>query len=210
MTRGTVNPLEGRSVGVSNRLQLSRIACSMLWCMLCFGSPLSQIGGPQAWGQQQAWGESRAIGHSGGEPWRGELVDLPPAGASDILFFPNESDFERVEAAWGTGNRSGRSSASGTVPIPEPLLFDRWELGKGNWSSIRWPSFPGVPAVRISGMTRLGLAPRHRTRAESSGRRRWKQWNSTLLYLGGIRFNETWSALMMFGGRMDLEGPRNA
>lgn len=38
----------------------------------------------------------------------------------------------------------------------------------------------------------------------------WRQWNSTLLYLGGIRFDETWSALLMFGGRMDLEGPRNS
>lgn len=38
----------------------------------------------------------------------------------------------------------------------------------------------------------------------------WRQWNSTLLYLGGIRFDETWSALLMIGGRMDLEGPRNS
>jgi len=34
-------------------------------------------------------------------------------------------------------------------------------------------------------------------------------WNSTLVYIGGIRFDETWSTLMMFGGRMDLEGPNN-
>lgn len=38
----------------------------------------------------------------------------------------------------------------------------------------------------------------------------WEQWNTTLLYLGGIRFDETWSALFMFGGRMNLEGPRNS
>ncbi len=37
----------------------------------------------------------------------------------------------------------------------------------------------------------------------------WENWNSTLLYLGGIRFDETWSALFMVGGRMDLEGPNN-
>lgn len=38
----------------------------------------------------------------------------------------------------------------------------------------------------------------------------WEQWNTTLLYLGGIRFNETWSALFMIGGRMDLEGAQNS
>ena len=38
----------------------------------------------------------------------------------------------------------------------------------------------------------------------------WENWNSTLLYLAGIRFDETWSALIMAGGRMDLEGPDNA
>ncbi|MBL8817834.1 MAG: hypothetical protein JNL58_17545 [Planctomyces sp.] len=35
----------------------------------------------------------------------------------------------------------------------------------------------------------------------------WQEWNSTLLYLGGIEINDTWSALFMIGGRMDLEGP---
>jgi hypothetical protein len=34
----------------------------------------------------------------------------------------------------------------------------------------------------------------------------WRHWNTTLLYLGGVRFDETWSALFMLGGRMDLEG----
>ncbi|QDU05490.1 hypothetical protein V6x_52270 [Gimesia chilikensis] len=38
----------------------------------------------------------------------------------------------------------------------------------------------------------------------------WANWNTTLLYLGGIRFNDTWSALFMLGGRMDLEGSQNA
>jgi hypothetical protein len=38
----------------------------------------------------------------------------------------------------------------------------------------------------------------------------WQNWNSTLLYLAGIRFDETWSALLMVGGRMDLEGPNNS
>jgi hypothetical protein len=38
----------------------------------------------------------------------------------------------------------------------------------------------------------------------------WENWNSTLLYLGGVRFDETWSALLMVGGRMDLEGPNNS
>jgi len=38
----------------------------------------------------------------------------------------------------------------------------------------------------------------------------WERWNSTLLYLGGIRFDETWSALLMVGGRMDMEGPNNS
>jgi hypothetical protein len=38
----------------------------------------------------------------------------------------------------------------------------------------------------------------------------WTNWNTTLLYLAGIRFDETWSALLMFGGRMDLEGPGNS
>jgi hypothetical protein len=38
----------------------------------------------------------------------------------------------------------------------------------------------------------------------------WERWNSTLLYLGGIRFDETWSALLMFGGRIDMEGPNNS
>ena len=38
---------------------------------------------------------------------------------------------------------------------------------------------------------------------------RWKQWNSTLLYLGGIRFDDRWSALFMAGGRIDLEGTNN-
>ncbi len=38
----------------------------------------------------------------------------------------------------------------------------------------------------------------------------WQRWNSTLLYLAGIRFDEKWSALMMLGGRMDLAGRNNA
>lgn len=38
----------------------------------------------------------------------------------------------------------------------------------------------------------------------------WENWNSTLLYLGGVRFDETWSALLMVGGRMDLAGPNNS
>ncbi len=37
----------------------------------------------------------------------------------------------------------------------------------------------------------------------------FETWSSTLLYLGGLRFNETWSTLIMFGGRMDLEGGNN-
>jgi hypothetical protein len=35
----------------------------------------------------------------------------------------------------------------------------------------------------------------------------WERWNSTFLYLGGVRFDETWSALFMAGIRLDLEGP---
>jgi hypothetical protein len=38
----------------------------------------------------------------------------------------------------------------------------------------------------------------------------WRKWNTTLLYLGGIRFDERWSALFMLGGRIDLEGPNNS
>jgi len=38
----------------------------------------------------------------------------------------------------------------------------------------------------------------------------WEEWSTTLLYLGGIRFDDTWSALFMFGGRMNLEGPNNS
>jgi hypothetical protein len=38
----------------------------------------------------------------------------------------------------------------------------------------------------------------------------WQRWNSTLLYLGGIRFDEKWSALVMLGGRMNLAGRNNA
>lgn len=37
----------------------------------------------------------------------------------------------------------------------------------------------------------------------------WENWNTTLLYIGGIRFDETWSGLFMLGGRIDLEGPNN-
>jgi len=37
----------------------------------------------------------------------------------------------------------------------------------------------------------------------------FETWNSTLLYLGGVRLDETWSVLFMFGGRMDLEGSDN-
>jgi len=37
----------------------------------------------------------------------------------------------------------------------------------------------------------------------------FETWSSTLLYVGGLRFDETWSTLVMFGGRMDLEGPDN-
>lgn len=36
----------------------------------------------------------------------------------------------------------------------------------------------------------------------------WRQWNTTLIYIGGLRFDDTWSALFMVGGRMDVEGPR--
>jgi hypothetical protein len=38
----------------------------------------------------------------------------------------------------------------------------------------------------------------------------WEKWSTTLLYLGGIRFDETWSALFMVGGRINLEGPNRA
>ena len=34
----------------------------------------------------------------------------------------------------------------------------------------------------------------------------WDIWNSTLLYIGGTRWADTWSALFMIGGRMNLEG----
>ncbi|MCG8651163.1 MAG: hypothetical protein MI861_15100 [Pirellulales bacterium] len=37
----------------------------------------------------------------------------------------------------------------------------------------------------------------------------WENWNTTVLYIGGIRFDETWSGLFMLGGRVDLEGPNN-
>jgi len=38
----------------------------------------------------------------------------------------------------------------------------------------------------------------------------WEDWNSTLLYLGGIRFDPRWSALFMVGGRMNLAGSDRA
>jgi hypothetical protein len=37
----------------------------------------------------------------------------------------------------------------------------------------------------------------------------WRDWNTTLLYIGGMRFSETWSGLFMIGGRVDLEGPNS-
>jgi len=36
--------------------------------------------------------------------------------------------------------------------------------------------------------------------------RDFEKYNTTLLYLGGYRFDETFSTLFMLGGRMDLEG----
>jgi hypothetical protein len=38
----------------------------------------------------------------------------------------------------------------------------------------------------------------------------WENWNSTFLYLAGIRFDETWSVMLMAGGRGDLEGGARA
>ncbi len=38
----------------------------------------------------------------------------------------------------------------------------------------------------------------------------WQNWNSTFLYLAGIRFDETWSMMLMAGGRGDLEGGMRA
>jgi hypothetical protein len=38
----------------------------------------------------------------------------------------------------------------------------------------------------------------------------WQNWNSTFLYLAGIRFDETWSMMLMAGGRGDLEGGARA
>lgn len=35
----------------------------------------------------------------------------------------------------------------------------------------------------------------------------FRNWNSALLYLAGIRFDETYSMMLMFGGRANLEGP---
>ena len=35
-----------------------------------------------------------------------------------------------------------------------------------------------------------------------------QKYNTSLLYLGGYRFNETFSSIFMLGGRMDLEGPQ--
>lgn len=34
----------------------------------------------------------------------------------------------------------------------------------------------------------------------------WEKYNTTLLYLGGYRFDKTFSTLFMLGGRLDLEG----
>lgn len=33
-----------------------------------------------------------------------------------------------------------------------------------------------------------------------------RDWNSTLLYIGGMRFDDRWSGIAMAGGRMNLEG----
>jgi hypothetical protein len=38
---------------------------------------------------------------------------------------------------------------------------------------------------------------------------RWEKWNSTLLYIGGLKIDDRWSALMMTGGRINLEGRNN-
>jgi hypothetical protein len=38
----------------------------------------------------------------------------------------------------------------------------------------------------------------------------WEDWNSSLLYLGGIRFDPRWSALFMVGGRINLAGSDRA
>ncbi len=38
----------------------------------------------------------------------------------------------------------------------------------------------------------------------------WQGWNTTLLYIGGVRFDERWSALFMLGGRMNLRGPNTS
>ncbi len=38
----------------------------------------------------------------------------------------------------------------------------------------------------------------------------WERWSTTCLYLAGFRFDETWSALLMGGFRVDLEGDRTS
>lgn len=40
--------------------------------------------------------------------------------------------------------------------------------------------------------------------------REWKHFNSTVLYLGGYRFDEIFSTLFMIGGRTDLEGSQRS
>ncbi len=38
----------------------------------------------------------------------------------------------------------------------------------------------------------------------------WEDWNSTLLYLAGVRIDETWSLMLMSGGRINMEGSRKS
>ena len=234
---------------------------------------------PSSWGPS-SWGQvpSAFPGHDH-PPW----VDTEPPRWHDADPHWADADpggwYERFDGAaaarhWDTAMREAgrgpgrfRAGEPGSVPVPEPLLFDlvrplgprQGEVEFNTLAIFPWrarnrdvtddpfgpgPSTPDrrdiewAPEVEWAVVDnfaiefelpfeggkleelKLGLQWTfgtafndhyiHGVQVLIEPTPQWRQWNSTLLYLGGIRFDETWSALLMFGGRMDLEGPRNS
>ena len=122
-------------------------------------------------------------------PWRARSSDL-----SDDPFGPGPTTIDRRGIEW--------------APEIEIALSDRFAI------EFELPFEGGVlEELKVGLQWTIGTAFDNRYihgfQALIEPTPQFETWNSTLLYIGGIRFDETWSTLFMIGGRMDLEGPEN-
>lgn len=122
-------------------------------------------------------------------PWRAKNRDL-----GDDPFGPGTSTIDRQRIEWAP---EVEIALSDQLAIEFELPFEGGKLEELKLG-IQWTFGTAFDDHYIHGFQVL-IEPTPQ----------FETWNSTLLYIGGIRFDETWSALFMLGGRMDLEGPKN-